>query len=189
MKKELILGSSSIYRKELLSRLRIDFNCLSPDLDEDLYKRKIPDPSKLAQTLAYEKAKSILEKKPEAIVIGSDQLGVLNDEVLGSPGNMENAINLLMRMSGKEHSLLTAVCILWDDQKIEFLDETKLKMREFSKEEAIEYLEIDKPFKCAGSYKIEGYGITLFEKIDTSDFTAIVGLPLMKLNEQLRKIL
>lgn len=179
--KKIILASASIYRKELLQRLGIEFECVPANLDEDAYKAKISDPEKLAKTLAYEKAKAILDQYPDAIVIGSDQLGYIDNQILGKTGGMEASIEQLQLLSGRSHQLLTAYCIIDSNKSVIKLNKTTLKMRNLNDLQIKNYLSEDNPFDCAGSYKLELKGISLFEKIDTTDHTAIVGLPLIEL--------
>ena len=178
--KNIILASSSPYRKALLERLGITFECISPDVDEDRYKNEISDPIKLAQVLGQVKAQVIAEKYPDSIVIGSDQLGHLEGNILSKPHNHENAFKQLKTMQGKEHQLITSVTISHLGNSTTFTNITKLKMKELSDEQINFYLRKDKPFDCAGSYKLELCGIALFESIQTDDQTAIIGLPLLE---------
>jgi len=144
-------------------------------------------PGELATRLAYEKANAVAAGCPEAIVIGSDQLVDLDGVVLGKPGTAAAAVSQLMAMSGRTHRLLTAVCVIAPDRKLEFFDETQLHMRSLTLQEAARYVERDSPLDCAGSYRIESLGISLFERIQTDDFTAIMGLPLLRLSQVLRE--
>lgn len=193
--KKLILASTSPYRAELLERFEIPFEQIDSRVDEDLYKEKISDPLELAKTLAYEKAKSVFINNPDAVVIGGDQVSLFgpNDRtgehalVLGKPGNFENAVSQLSLLEGHRHQLITCVCVLSENSEESFQDITTLKMRELSNEEIKRYVTREEPYYCAGSYKIETVGISLFDEVQTNDFTAIVGLPLIQLSKALRK--
>lgn len=185
---EIILASSSPYRKALLQRLGVEFSCVSPDLDEDAYKCVIKDPVKLAETLALEKARKITRLRPQAIVIGSDQLLDFEGEVLGKAGTSEKAFEQLTKLSGKTHQLITSYCVIHEGHNYIKTIVTTLKMRKLAQSAIKNYLISDNPIDCAGSYKLELKGIALFEKIDTEDHTAIVGLPLVSLGNYLNEI-
>jgi septum formation protein len=184
---DVVLASSSRYRRELLQRLIWDFRSQSPDIDERSFQTPGINPEQLARTLAYEKARALAIENPESLVIGSDQLVDLNQSVLGKPGSAQAAVEQLMLMAGQSHRLITAVCVLYDDRKVEFTDVTVLTMRSLTRDEATRYVERDQPLDCAGSYRIESLGISLFHTIQTSDFTAIMGLPLIQLSHVLRE--
>lgn len=184
----LILGSSSAYRRELLQRLRLPFSSESPDVDESQIKALGLPPLETAQQLAREKARAVAARHPDDVVIGSDQVAALDDEVLDKPGTAERAVDQLRRLRGREHRLMTAVALVRDERLIEFHDITRLTMRDLSDREIERYVAAEQPLDCAGSYRIEGLGITLFERIDTRDQTAIVGLPLLRLSEALRAL-
>ena len=189
MSLQILLASSSRYRRELLGRLLPSFDSVSPDVDEHAFHDLEPTPDMLAQRLAMEKTLAVFRRFPEAIVIGSDQLADLNGQVLGKPGTVSAAVDQLLFMSGKTHRLLTAVCIAAPGKPlISIMDATRLTMRSLSPEEALRYVERDQPLDCAGSYKIESLGISLFEKIETEDFTAIMGLPLIRVAQTLREL-
>lgn len=189
MSLQILLASSSRYRRELLGRLLPRFDSVSPDVDEHAFHALEPTPDRLAQRLATEKALAVFRRFPDAIVIGSDQLADLNGQVLGKPGTVSAAVDQLLSMSGKTHRLLTAVCIAAPGRPlISIMDETRLAMRSLTSDEALRYIERDQPLDCAGSYKIESLGISLFEKIETADFTAIMGLPLIQVSQSLREL-
>lgn len=186
--KNLILASTSKYRQELLGRLNLPFQAISPGVDEEPFKSLDLSPKDLAQKLAFEKASAVAQKFPGAVVIGSDQVAAIKSKILDKPGDHQTATNQLSFLSGKEHVLLTAVCICYDGKTIEFLDETTLAMKQLSASQIDRYLKYDQPYDCAGSYKIESLGISLFESIDCADFNAITGLPLLKLSKYLSDI-
>lgn len=185
----LILASQSPYRKELLERLQIPFETIDSQLDELPFQSAITDPKRLSSTLAKEKAKKVFNDNPDAFVIGSDQVPIFLDQCLGKPETMDRAISQLMLLQGGSHQLITAVSIYGpENTEIHFHDITTLVMRNLTKTEIENYLNKDNPLKCAGSYKIESLGISLFSKILTEDFTSIVGLPLMQLANHLRSL-
>lgn len=184
----LILASTSKYRRELLERLRLSFRCFAPDVDEEPFKDCGAAPASIAAVLARLKAESLAGLDPEAVVIGSDQVAELEGEVLGKPGTAENAVAQLERLAGRQHRLFTAVAI-WHRFRCQLhVDTTTLAMRNLSRAELERYVAADRPLDCAGSYKIESLGISLFDAIETSDQTAIVGLPLMAVTTMLRQI-
>ena len=176
---DLILASTSRYRRELLQRLGIPFRCLTPLIDEDSFKTARLDPVSLAATLAIAKAESLSRFDPESVVIGSDQVAALDDEILNKPGSIENAIEQLVRMSGRTHRLITAVAVAHQCRTRLHVNVTELTMRPLTRNAVERYVISEHPLDCAGSYMIESQGIALFESIQTSDQTAIIGLPLM----------
>ncbi len=184
---EIILASTSVYRRELLNRLLSSIRCIAPEVDELAFHTDQITPSELATRLAREKGNAVAAGCPDAIVIGSDQLVDLEGVVLGKPGTAAAAVSQLMAMSGRTHRLLTAVCVIGPDRTLEFFNETQLHMRALTEQEAARYVERDSPLDCAGSYRIESLGISLFDRIQTDDFTAIMGLPLIRLSQVLRE--
>jgi septum formation protein len=184
----LVLASTSPYRRELLARLCVPFTCDRPGVDEDVVKRSLTDPLAIVQELARQKARAVAARHPTAIVIGSDQAAVLDDDVLDKPGTTERAIVQLGRLQGRAHRLLTAVAIVHPGGIAEFVDTTTLHMRALSAAEIERYVHAERPLDCAGSYQIEKLGITLFERIDGGDQTAIIGLPLLRLGHELRAL-
>ncbi len=183
-----ILASGSPYRKELLARLISDFRCISPSVDEDSVKDSGLSPDQTAQKLARLKAETVAALHSDAIVIGSDQVADLNGQILGKPHTVERACQQLQRMSGVSHRLVTAFCLCFQQQRIEFSSITTLHMRSLTNEEIERYVVKDQPLDCAGSYRIEAAGIGLFEQIQTEDFTSIIGLPLIRLTTELRRL-
>jgi septum formation protein len=183
--RRLLLASTSPYRRELLSRLRLPFECLSPRVDETPAPGE--PPAGIAARLAGEKAASVHALEPDAFVIGSDQVADLGGRVLGKPGNFEAAFAQLRAMSGREVAFHTALCLVGPDFRESAIDTTRVRMRELGDEEIARYLEAEPAFDCAGSFKAEGLGIGLFEAIDSSDPTALVGLPLIATARLLRK--
>jgi len=183
----LILASTSPYRKELLTRVGIPFRAVAPQCDEEQLKDPELGARMLAQVLAREKALSVLGEHADHYVLGCDQLVELDGKVLGKPGSLEQAIVQLTQLSGRAHRLITAFALVTPDGTLdEHLDIHTLQMRSLSAAEVARYAAHDRPFDCAGSYKIESRGIALFERIEGDDFTAITGLPLMALVNRLR---
>ena len=183
----LILGSTSRYRKELLSRLQIPFETVAPDVDETPHSNE--SPKDLALRLALAKARAVALKNPEAIVIGSDQVADLEGAPLGKPGNHHNATLQLQRMRGKTvifQTALSVVCIATGYQRTD-LAEVKVKFRDLSDAEIESYLRAEEPYDCAGSAKSEGLGIVLLDAIENDDPTALIGLPLIRTCQMLRE--
>ena len=184
---KLILASESPYRKELLERLNLKFSCLPADIDEELIWKKDLSPTEVAIELSRQKAKKVFDQNKDSIVIGSDQIIAFNKTILGKPKTVERAIEQLALLQSGPHKLVTAVCIMSMDKTVTFKNETILKIREdLSEKDISAYVNYDQPLNCAGSYKIEGMGIALFEKVETSDFTSIIGLPLMQTAKHLK---
>ena len=186
----LVLASTSPYRKELLQRLGLKFEAQRPLFDADSGKLNSTirafTPDQLCLYLGEEKAKSLAQSNN--CVIGGDQILVLNDEILGKPGTNERAFSQLQKMQGKTHELLTSVSVFYQQKLHQFLNRTRMTMTPLTHDQIQHYVDLDQPLDCAGSYKIEKHGITLFEKIDTEDFTAIQGLPLLQLARTLRQL-
>jgi septum formation protein len=183
----LILGSTSRYRKELLTRLRIPFETSAPDVDETPHSNE--SPKDLALRLALAKARAVALKYPEAVVIGSDQVADLEGIPLGKPGNHANAILQLQRMRGKTvifQTALSVVCIATGYERTD-LAEVKVKFRDLSDAEIETYLRAEEPYDCAGSAKSEGLGIALLDSIDNDDPSALIGLPLIRTCQMLRE--
>jgi len=183
-----VLASSSRYRQELLARILPTFTCCPPQVDEDSVKQTGLPAQAVAEELARMKASWVAQYYPGSIVIGSDQLVDLDGRIFGKPGSMERARAQLAAFSGRHHRLLTAVCVRSPQRTVEFLHETRLWMRNVTMGEISAVVERDLPLDCAGSYRIEGAGISLFERIECSDQTAIIGLPLLRLSAVLRDL-
>jgi len=176
----LILGSSSRYRKELLSRLNIPFEVAAPEVDETPLLNEAP--KDLALRLALAKARAVASKYPEAVVIGSDQVADLEGEALGKPGNHANAVKQLQRMRGKTvifQTALSVICLATGFEQTD-LATVKVSFRDLTDAEIESYLKAEEPYDCAGSAKSEGLGIALLAAIDNDDPTALVGLPLIR---------
>lgn len=184
--KEIVLASASKYRQELLARLGLPFVSEAPRIDEEKEKDPSLAPQALAEHLALLKAQSLLH--PERVVIGGDQLVALGSEILGKAHTVEKACAQLEKMQARTHELVTAVCVIAEDRILPFTNITRLTMKALSRAQIEAYVNLDRPLDCAGSYKIENHGIALFEKIETDDFTAIQGLPLIQLSKVLHNL-
>ncbi len=182
----LILGSTSRYRHELLSRLGLPFQTESPAVDETPEPGETP--AHLAQRLALAKAREVAARFPDAVVIGSDQVADLHGEPLGKPGTHERAVAQLQRMRGETVVFQTAVAVVCHGNGFEQteLAAVRVVFRQLSDEQIEHYLLIEKPYDCAGSAKSEGLGIALLERIDNDDPTALIGLPLIRTCHLLR---
>lgn len=181
----LVLGSTSPFRKEILTKLGIPFLTASPDIDESPVAEETPE--ELVKRLSREKAKAVAREFPEHLIIGSDQVAVLEDVILGKPGNLENAQKQLKAASGKTVTFYTGLCLLNSRTGNYQLDVVPFKVvfRQLSDDQINRYLEKEKPFNCAGSFKSEGLGISLFEKLQGDDPNTLIGLPLIRLIQML----
>jgi septum formation protein len=185
---DLVLGSTSPYRRELLSRLRVPFDVLAPDVDEEALQRSGAEPSSIALRLAVAKAASVAAKRSDAFVIGSDQVVDLDSEILGKPGDEVRAREQLARLQGRTHRLVTAIALRAPDGTLRtHVDVHRMTLRSLGAAEIERYVASEQPLDCCGAYKIESLGITLFERIEGDDFTAIPGLPLIALGRLLRE--
>ena len=182
----LILGSTSRYRHELLSRLRVPFTVAAPDVDETPHAGETPEA--LARRLARAKAHAVAAKYPDAVVIGSDQVADLHGEPLGKPGNHARAVQQLQRMRGQTVVFQTAVAVVCLATQFEQVDlaPVNVRFRDLSDAEIEAYLRAEEPYDCAGSAKSEGLGIALLDTIDNDDPTALIGLPLIRTSRMLR---
>ena len=185
---DLILASTSKYRRELLTRLKLPFETVAPGVDEVAVKAAGGPAREVVEELARRKAEAVRLLHPSDVVIGSDQAAVLDGEVLDKPGTEANALAQLRSLRGRRHQLITAVAVAHPGGIERFTDVTNLTMRRLTGEEITRYVRAEMPLDCAGSYKIEGLGVTLFEQIETRDHTAIVGLPLAQLSDTLRDL-
>ena len=184
--RRLVLGSTSVYRRELLSRLRLPFSVEPPHVDET--PRPGEAPAELARRLAAAKAAAVARKHPGAIVIGSDQVADLEGEPLGKPGNHENAVAQLRRMRGRTVVFQTALSVVCQESGFaqHALAPVRVRFRDLDDAEIEAYLRAEQPYDCAGSAKSEGAGIALLEAIESDDPTALIGLPLIRTCRMLR---
>lgn len=175
----IILASSSRYRRGLLDRFLDEFQVVSPNVDE--VRLDDESPPALVARLARQKAEAVLGNYRDALIVGADQIAVLDERVLGKPGNHQAAVEQLLAASGKSLRFLTGVCVL-DPQtrhRYEHIDRTVVRFRQFDRRLAETYLKHDEPYDCAGSFRIEGAGFVLFEAVTTDDPTALIGLPMI----------
>ena len=182
----LILGSTSKYRRELLQRLRVPFDVVSPEVDETPHPTEAP--SDLAMRLALAKAQAVAAQHPNAVVIGSDQVADLNGEPLGKPSTHERAVLQLQKMRGQTVVFQTAVSVVCQASGFAQteLAQIKVRFRDLSDAEIEAYLRAEEPYDCAGSAKSEGLGIALLDAIDNDDPTALIGLPMIRTARLLR---
>lgn len=187
-KKQLILASSSPYRRELLQRFHLNFESISPDIDES--RQDTETAEALSLRLAVEKAAYIAKQHPNAVVIGSDQVLACGDELLGKPGNHDNAVKQLQQLAGRTMTFYTALAVLSnsDGKSNSAVVTTRVRFRELSLSEIESYLAIEPAYDCAGSCKAEGLGISLCASIQSDDPTAIIGLPLIRLRSMLSEM-
>ncbi|MFV2058464.1 MAG: nucleoside triphosphate pyrophosphatase, partial [Thiohalomonadales bacterium] len=182
----LVLASSSRYRQAILSKLRIEFQSISPDIDESAIDGELPE--QLVSRLAEKKALAVAEQFPRHLIIGSDQVAIIGDQILTKPGSHAIATRQLKEASGKTVRFLTGLCLYnavtqtRQTQCVPF----HVHFRELSEQQIENYLHAEKPYDCAGSFKSEGYGICLFRKLQGDDPNSLIGLPLIALIDMLR---
>lgn len=188
---QLVLASTSPYRRALLARLGLAFIQASPEVDEA--PRPQEAPGALASRLARAKAEAVAHTHPDACVIGSDQVAELDGQPLGKPGGREGAVRQLTAMSGRAVRFHTAVCVVGPDaagDRVASLltDVTTVRFRQLVEAEIARYVDAERPFDAAGSFKVEGLGISLFEAIESEDPSALIGLPLIGTARLLRGV-
>lgn len=184
----LVLASGSSYRAEMLRRLPLPFEACASNIDETALHDEQPEAR--AARLATAKAQALSERFPGRWILGSDQVAALGSVQLGKPGNIENARAQLQQMRGKAVDFWTSLS-LWQPssgQLLQAMDHTRVRLRLLSDDEIDSYLQLESPLDCAGSFKVEGLGISLFESVDSSDPTALIGLPLIALCKNLRTL-
>ncbi|CAM2896114.1 Maf family protein [Vibrio neptunius] len=181
---QLVLASTSPYRKQLLNKLSVPFETASPDCDETPFSNERPED--LVKRLAKEKAQSCATSQP-SLVIGSDQVCVIDGKIIGKPLNRENAIQQLSRQSGKAIQFYTGLALHNTETNITDvkLDTFTVHFRQLTQQQINRYVEKEEPYYCAGSFKSEGLGIALFEKLEGKDPNTLVGLPLIDLIDML----
>ncbi len=183
----LILASSSLYRKELLQRLGLEFCSISPEIDET--PGLIESADELVLRLAREKAEKVAAANPKSLIIASDQTLSVNENILGKAGNFETAKEQLQQLSGNTAIFYTSLCLLNNQSGQRQLDvvTVKVSFRDLSSTEIERYLMNEQPYDCAGSFKSECLGVSLMNKMTTDDPTALIGLPLIRLCQMLRQ--
>jgi septum formation protein len=182
----IVLASTSPFRRELLSRLALPFETAAPDIDESRHPHE--PPLDLVRRLSEAKARACASDR-DALVIGSDQVATIGDDVLGKPGTHERAAAQLRHLSGRSVTFLTGLCLLntaTNESQVDVIA-FRVHFRTLSEEQIERYLHHDKPYNCAGSFKSEGLGIALFERMEGDDPTALIGLPLIRLTDMLAR--
>lgn len=184
---KLVLASTSPYRRQLLERFGIRFTVAAPDVDETPLPGETP--IDLANRLARAKAEVIAHRHPASVVVGSDQVALFGREVIGKPGNPERCIEQLKMLSGQRLAFHTAVNVIQSDtgSNQSHLDITTVHFRKLTNDEIERYVARERPVNCAGGFKAEALGITLFDRIESQDPTALIGLPLIWLSAALRR--
>jgi len=179
--KTLVLGSTSPFRKSILEKLNLPFQCAKPNIDETVLKDETPQ--SLVERLAIEKAQAVADNFTDALIIGSDQVAVCNGEILGKPHNVENGIKQLTLFSNKAVTFYTGLCVLDSATNTikSLIEPFVVHFNELSLTEIENYLKAEQPYNCAGSFKSEGLGICLFKKLEGDDPNTLIGLPLIKL--------
>lgn len=187
MKPEIILASSSPFRKSLLQRLHIPFSCISPEIDENQYQKEAA--RDYVKRLARQKAEAIARSNPNALIIGSDQCALLDGVILGKPDSHANALKQLKSAQGKSVVFHTGLCVLQHSSAFCRLDDIlfEVEFRQLQDEQLEHYLRVEQPYQCAGSFKSEAYGVTLFSRMQGDDPTALIGLPLIRLTSMLEE--
>lgn len=178
---KLVLASTSPFRRALLEKLDVEFETVAPDVDENILIDEIPE--QLVARLSEAKAQAVADRFDHALVIGSDQVAVVDGQVLGKPGDHENAVKQLRRVSGKRVSFLTGLCVINTESKRVQLDVIPFNVifRKLNDRQIENYLRKEKPYNCAGSFKSEGLGIALFDRLEGDDPNSLIGLPLIRL--------
>jgi MAF protein len=182
-----VLGSTSLFRKELLSRLGIPFSTASPNVDETALEGE--SPQDLVTRLSLAKAQAVAGNHPESLIIGSDQVACNQGKILGKPGNRENALQQLSEASGKRISFYTGLCLLNAESGRSHVicEPFHVHFRTLEPSQIERYLDAEQPYNCAGSFKSEGLGIALFEKMEGDDPNSLIGLPLIRLISMLKE--
>lgn len=179
----LVLASKSPRRKELLDLLQIPFEIIVSEIDETINLKG--DLKKEIENLAYRKAQKVFETNQDAIVVGSDTIVVIDNEVLGKPKDKKDAFRMLKMLSGNTHEVITGVCLLSRDKKDTFSSTTKVKFNDLSDEEIEEYLNTKEPYDKAGAYAIQGLGAKYINSIE-GDYYTVMGLPIAEVYKRLK---
>ena len=178
---QLVLASTSPFRRELLQKLQLAFTTDSPDIDESRHDGETPE--QLVARLAEEKAMAVAARQPDSLIIGSDQVAVIDGEILGKPGNHDKAVAQLKTASGRRVTFLTGLCLYnsaTGDSQVEVVP-FGVVFRELSESQIENYLQAEQPYNCAGSFRSEAMGIALFERLEGEDPNTLIGLPLIRL--------
>lgn len=178
---QLVLASTSPFRRELLQKLQLAFTTDSPDIDESRHDGETPE--QLVARLAEEKAMAVAARQPDSLIIGSDQVAIIDGQILGKPGNHDKAVAQLKTASGRRVTFLTGLCLYnsaTGDSQVEVVP-FGVVFRELSESQIENYLQAEQPYNCAGSFKSEALGIALFERLEGEDPNTLIGLPLIRL--------
>ena len=186
MSVDIILASTSTYRRALLKQLNLPFECQNPYTDEALLEHETA--ADAAYRLAGLKAQSVASKNPDSIVIGSDQLATCEGHILGKPGGHDQAFLQLQSMAGKTITFYTGLCVIYGKQRHQLVEEYQVHMRPLTPEQIENYLRTEQPYNCAGSFKSEGLGITLFTSMQGKDPNTLIGMPLISLTSILNDL-
>jgi MAF protein len=180
---KLILASTSVSRQKILKKFNITFDCVAPDCDETPYPNE--EAINLVQRLSRTKAESVAKQYANSIIIGSDQVGVLNKQIIGKPHTVDNAVKQLQACSGKTVNFYTGLTVIHtaNQQSITVYEPFSVTFRQLSLTEISAYIEKEQPLYCAGSFKCDELGITLFDKLTGEDINTLIGLPLIRLNK------
>jgi len=184
---QLVLASTSPFRRDILEKLGVPFDCHAPEVDETPHAGE--SPSQLVERLSIAKAQAVAAHLKKGLVIGSDQVAVIDNDILGKPGNHENAVMQLERAAGKTVTFLTGLALVnattgsIQAEVVPF----KVVFRKLTREQIENYLNAEQPYNCAGSFKSEGLGIALFERLEGDDPNTLIGLPLIRLIRMLEK--
>lgn len=181
----LVLASTSPFRREILQKLGLPFNATPPYVDETMLDGESAEA--LVSRLAESKARAVAEDWPNSLIIGSDQVACVDGEILGKPGNRQNAVQQLLQAAGKTVTFYTGLCLFnsGSQQAQVSCEQFKVFFRQLNELQIGRYLDHEQPFNCAGSFKSEGMGITLFSKLEGDDPNTLIGLPLIRLVEML----
>ena len=187
LKNHIVLASSSCYRKQLLEKLPLRFTTASPAIDES--RNYNEPPKQLALRLALSKARALQIKYNQHLIIASDQVAMLDNQQLTKPGNLNKNIEQLKACSGRHIDFYTSICLLDSNSGKHYcdIDQTTVWFKKLSMTQITRYVHLEQAFDCAGGFKAEGLGITLFERIESQDPNALIGLPMIKLINLLQK--
>ncbi|KQN42794.1 septum formation inhibitor Maf [Serratia sp. Leaf50] len=185
--KKILLASTSAYRRAILEKTTLNFSCAAPDIDESAFDGE--SPVELVKRLSAQKARALAKNHPGHLIIGSDQVCVIDEKILGKPHTFDNACRQLGMASGKQVRFYTGLCLLDSDSgEAQVLCETfDVHFRTLLAQEIAGYVKLEQPYDCAGSFKCEGLGISLFEKLEGRDPNTLIGLPLIALLALLRE--
>jgi septum formation protein len=181
----IILASSSPFRKQLLDRLHLEFECIPPEIDETIAAGE--NAASYVCRLAEAKAAVLASQYPDAVIIGSDQCALLDEKILGKPGTHENALTQLQAAQGQTVVFHTGVCVMQLSNGFTEVEDVlfEVEFRRLREQQLEHYLQVEQPYQCAGSFKAEGYGSCLFSRMRGDDPSALIGLPLLKLIQML----